>query len=285
MEVLSFIDVDKYYGTYRALNKCNLHVESGEIHAILGHNGSGKTTSFLIANGLILPTAGKIRVFGKSIENLTSKDRCSMGLLTEKIKLYREMSVQDILFFFAGIYETNCSSMRIHELLEIFNLKNEAKKKVKCLSTGMHKRLAIAATLVSKPKLAFLDEPFSGLDPISVEEMSSAIHDYNQSDKITFIISSHNLPEIESISSSVTILREGRNMLSGKLIDLFKNYALENSFQLSFLKKDGCRHSSIVRSEGELSRLINYVQIEGGRILSIEKKVISLSEIYHNIYQ
>jgi ABC-2 type transport system ATP-binding protein len=200
----------KRFGATRALDKIDLSIQSGSTIGLIGPNGAGKTTLFSILCGHLRPTSGTVTVLGKPADSSAIKGRIS--LLPQDASLFKGISVSSQLALFAKLQgfnskEANMESMRVLESLEIVDL---GRHPPDALSFGQRKRVMIAQALVGKPELILLDEPTSGLDPVAATEVRRLVQQLCK--ERNFIISSHNLDEIEDICKSVIILNKGKVM-------------------------------------------------------------------------
>lgn len=284
MNILSFENLTKKYHTMKALDHVNWNVKKGEIHALLGHNGSGKTTSFLISNGIIPFDDGQVRIFNKELKTLTVKEKRCVSLLTEKLKLYKDLTVLDMINFYCDIYNVKKIDRHFSLLNELFEIGKYHKFIIKNLSTGMLKKVTIALTLINSPELAFLDEPFSGLDPFAIQQISNAIQLYNKENSTTFIISSHNLSEIENISHRVTIIKSGKICGSDSIKNLFDKHSLKRSFKIEFLKENEIQ-SLLVHDEKSLYLKLKEISNNNYTIKKILENKVSLADLYGAIYK
>lgn len=284
MSILRFEKVTKYYGRVKALNQFDWEVERGCIHAILGHNGSGKTTSFLIANGLIPYDSGAVFLLGKKLKNVSRKELSQIGFLTDKLRLYKELSVLDNLSFFCELYSVKQKGKWMSEIVDVFGLADFLYKDVKDLSTGMYKKAAIAITMASNPEILFLDEPFSGLDPVFVKDISKILTYYKEEMKKTIIVASHNLNEIEIVSEYVTILKEGRKIVSDSLVSLMDCYNIKKGFYIVY-REDGCEKNIAVKDHTALYSTLKILKDNKNYIVSVSDKKVSLDYVYNQIYQ
>lgn len=282
--MLKFYDVTKIYNKKTiALNRFNMHVQQGSIHALLGHNGAGKTTAFMVANKFTPFNHGKIFLKGKEISNIGKKEMKKIGLITDKFKLYEDLTVKETLLFFINIYGIRPQKKVLNSIIEDFELSEFINKKIKNLSTGMYKKTIIAISLIGDPEIVFLDEPFAGVDPVMLKKISHLIKFYNQQKKTTFIISSHNLSEIEQVANYVTIIKSGSTILSDSLETLFQKYKIEKSFKINYLLNGNTQDVSVL-SEEELINTLHHLEKLGAKILIINENKISLNDIYNRIY-
>jgi len=281
--MLEFKKIVKWFGNRGALNGLDFIVEKNEIHGYIGHNGAGKTTSFLIANKLLEPTFGDVLILGKNINQLTSHEMLKVSLLTDKLNWYRELTVEELFKFGCGIYGKKYKDILRSDSIQLFHPEPWLKKPLKKLSTGMNKKVSIMMCLISEPALVFLDEPFSGLDPIAIADISGLIQQLREIKNMTFVISSHNLPEMEAICDRVTIIRSGYNVASGALEELYRNYGLSRSFSLSY-QSSSQLYSTKAADESELYNLMNKIHAENGRLISVTENKIGLSDLYQKIH-
>ncbi len=226
--VIRFQDVSKRYGTLLAVDSMSFEVQRGEILGLLGPNGSGKTTSIRLMNGVLSPDSGSITVAGMDPTRQGNQIRARSGVLTETANLYEGMTVADNLAFFARLYGVPEADIpgRIDTLLQQFSLTEKRKAKVGALSTGLKKRAAVAKALVHNPDLLFLDEPTSGLDPEAAREMIEHVRTLNAAG-VTVFVCTHNLAEAEQFCTRFVFLDRGRMLEAGTLEELEHKYVAE----------------------------------------------------------
>lgn len=226
--IISFEHVSKRYGDVVAVDDMSFDVRAGEILGLLGPNGSGKTTSIRLMNGVLQPDSGAIRVAGMDPTSQGAQVRMRAGVLTESANLYEHMTVEDNLTFFGriyGVYEGDIRG-RIDTVLGQFSLEQKRKAKVGALSTGLKKRAAIAKALLHQPDLLFLDEPTSGLDPEAAREMIERIRELN-ANGVTVFVCTHNLAEAEQFCTRFVFLDKGHMLETGTLEELEQKYVAE----------------------------------------------------------
>ena len=195
----------KLYRGKAAVNHLDLKVKKGAIYGFIGRNGAGKSTTLKMLCGLVRPSAGEIRLFGKEGNNPVIARR--IGCLVESAGLYPNMTAKQNMLLKAkclGLAEEN----KVDEILDRIGLADAGRKKTKNFSMGMKQRLGIALALLGNPDLLFLDEPINGLDPEGVREIRQLILGLNEEGK-TFLISSHILGELSKISSHYGIIKDG----------------------------------------------------------------------------
>jgi len=199
-------DLTKKYKNITALNGINLKINQGEIFGFLGPNGAGKTTTMKILLGLLKPTAGSTQIFGVDSTDLTNKIRKKIGVVFEENNLYKHLTGQENLEFFASLY--NVPAEKINQLLDFFELDQARDLQLKNYSKGMKQRLLIARAIIASPDLLILDEPTSGLDPASIEIIHQAIGQFKKENKTVFL-SSHFMEEVEKLCDRIAFINRG----------------------------------------------------------------------------
>jgi ABC-2 type transport system ATP-binding protein len=222
--VIETKELSKYYGPQAAVDSLTLQVQEGEIFGFLGPNGAGKTTTILMLLGLTEPSQGEARVCGFNPIREPLKVKRLVGYLPENMGFYRDMTARENLLYVARLNKipNRDSSQKIVEALEIVGLSQESEKKVGAFSRGMSQRLGIAEVLIKDPKICFLDEPTMGLDPDGAIRMIELIQSLSRDRKITMLISSHNLDQVQRISHRVGIMIKGKLVAMGPMADLAK---------------------------------------------------------------
>ena len=208
MNIIETHDLCKQYGNALRVAHLDLDVPEGSVYGFLGPNGAGKSTTLKMILGLVRPTAGSIRVLGKSMDG---KNRLAVlrqvGSLIESPSYYGHLTGEEnlrIVQTLRGVPEKN-----IREVLQIVRLDGQRGKKVAHYSLGMKQRLGLAAALLGYPKLLILDEPTNGLDPAGIQEMRELICSLPERFGMTVVVSSHLLSEIDQMADHVAIIREG----------------------------------------------------------------------------
>jgi ABC-2 type transport system ATP-binding protein len=211
----------KVYGELVAVDHVDLTVEKGDVFGYLGPNGAGKTTSLRMLLGLIRPTEGSIRLFGRDPHVVGAKALDGVAGFVEGPTFYPYLSARRNLRMLAAYDDGDrrTKRSRIEELLELVELSDRADDKVGGYSHGMRQRLGIAAALLRDPKLLLLDEPTTGLDPAGMRDMRDLVRRL-ASEGITVMLSSHLLGEVEELCNRVAIIRKGRIVYEGQLQDL-----------------------------------------------------------------
>jgi ABC-2 type transport system ATP-binding protein len=209
--MIQLTNVTKRYDNTTVVDDLNLHINQGEIVGIIGHNGAGKSTTMKMIAGLIEPTSGNVRVMGQDIQKgSNTKVKQRIGYLSEESPLYEAMTAQEYLLFFSELYQMPRPKAlkRIDQLLSSLDL-FEKDKLTGEFSKGMKRKTAIARTLLHDPELLILDEPNSGLDPLTSFFIINYLKTLRREGK-TIILSAHNLFHVETICDRVGIIKNGR---------------------------------------------------------------------------
>ena len=212
------------FKTVTAVDHINLTIHKGEIFGLIGPNGAGKTTTLKMLSTLVIPDEGTITIDGYDIVKNPDIVRKKIGLLTGEFarSLYWRLSGIQNLKFFANIRNMWDAQDRIDELIDTFNLNDHKNELVMKYSTGMKHKLALAIGLLNNPHVLFLDEPLTGIDPITAFEIKELIK--NEFKENTIIWASHNLYEIEEMCDRIALINNGKIIIEGKPGELEKNY-------------------------------------------------------------
>jgi len=208
--------LSKEFEKFLAVDGVNLNVDTGEVLALLGPNGSGKTTTVRMLSSILLPSRGWARVAGFDIVQQADQVRASVGVLTEHHGLYNRMPAIEYLDFFGQLYGLDLPTRSKHanRMMDEFGLTKYKNRKVGKFSRGMQQKLALARTLLHEPPVLLLDEPTSAMDPESARLVRDAIQDLRSSDR-AIILCTHNLAEAEKLADKIAIIRYGRILTQG----------------------------------------------------------------------
>jgi ABC-2 type transport system ATP-binding protein len=210
------VDIDrvtKTFGKHTAVDDLSLTVPTGSIYGFIGPNGSGKTTTLRMIMRILHPDRGAIRVLGED-RLAAASDR--VGYLPEERGLYRQMKVRAALRFYAELKGCRHSKPIIDSWLERLGLADWADKKIEALSKGMAQKVQFIATVVARPALVLLDEPFSGLDPVNMEVLRESVLGLRQ-EGTTVIFSTHDMAVAERLCDFIFMIYRGRKVLDGTL--------------------------------------------------------------------
>lgn len=212
--ILETDQLNKRYGRVHAVNNLSLRIPKGSVFGLLGPNGSGKTTTLGMILGVLHPSSGNFSWFGEPL-NFSAKKK--IGAILENPNFYPYLSGYANLKLMADIKEVEHA--RIDEVLKMVNLHERARHKFKTYSLGMKQRLAIAGALLSDPEVMVLDEPTNGLDPQGIAEIRQLIKEIAER-KITVILASHLLDEVEKVCTDAAVLRQGQLLFAGGVHEL-----------------------------------------------------------------
>ena len=213
--------IQKVYGTQKAVDTISFEVKQGEIVGFLGPNGAGKSTTMKMITGYLLPDGGKIEVCGLPVEGEALATKKKIGYLPELNPLYQDMYVREYLDFVAGLHQITSSKKRVEEVIALTGLTPEADKLIEQLSKGYKQRVGLAAALIHDPEVLILDEPTTGLDPNQIIEIREVIKALGKQKTILF--STHILQEVEAICSRVIIINKGKIVADAGLQELLES--------------------------------------------------------------
>lgn len=204
-----------------AVNNLNLAVREGEFFGFLGPNGAGKSTSIKMMVGLLRPSAGNVWISGVDVWQNPLQARALMGVLPEYLNLYERLSAREFIMFSGHMYGVPKADVerRTEELLQVLDLVNDANKLIVDYSVGMRKKVALAAAIIHRPQVLFLDEPFEGIDPVSSRVIRNILHDLTRRGT-TIFFSSHIMELVERLCTRVGIINQGVLVAEGTLQEL-----------------------------------------------------------------
>jgi ABC-2 type transport system ATP-binding protein len=215
-------DLAKSYGNVKAVDGLSLRLDEGSVTGLIGPNGAGKTTTIKMMLGLLRPDKGHVRVFGEDPWD-NSKIRSSVGVVYEKAFFPSHYKTLDYLEKTCRIF--GVSESRAAEVLRLVDLQDASDRAIKALSAGMLQKFAIAHALVHSPRLLVADEMTANLDPEARSSLLDLILRLYKDEKMTFLLSSHILPELSRVCDSVAIINQGKVFAYGKLPELYDKYA------------------------------------------------------------
>ena len=228
--VIETKDLTKRFGDFTAVHKVSFTVERGEVVGYLGPNGSGKTTTIRMLIGLLLPSEGSAQVLGYDAIRQSEEIRTRIGYMSQKFALYRKLTIEENLSFYAGVYGVHDRS-RIQEVLDLLGITLLAKERVRDLSTGWRQRVALAAAIVHEPQLLFLDEPTSGVDPTARRAFWDLIYTLVEAG-VTAFVTTHYMDEAE-YCNRVGIMRSGELLAMDTPPNLSKRFLMGRVFEVT----------------------------------------------------
>lgn len=204
--IISVKDLVKNYGNFQAVKGISFDVFEGEIFGLLGRNGAGKSTTLEIIETLRTKTSGTVTVNGLDLDKSPDEIKKIIGVQLQTSGFYPGLTLLELIDLFAGLYNKEVDAM---ELLKKVNLQDKAKNKTKELSGGQKQRFSIATTLINQPKIIFLDEPTTGLDPQARRNLWDLVRDIRKNGT-TVIITTHYMDEAEQLCDRIAIMDEGK---------------------------------------------------------------------------
>ncbi len=229
-------NLTKIYKDYLAVNKINFFIEKNKTIGLLGPNGCGKTTSIGMMLGLITPTSGDILINNKNLKSFSRDQILSrFNFASPYVELPKKLTVKQNLEIYGRLYGIENLSERINEISNDLDIKNFFDRKTGELSSGQKNRVSLAKALINKPEILLLDEPTASLDPDIGDFVRSYIQDYKSKNKVTILLASHNMSEVERLCDSIVMMRKGKIIDNGTCEELIKKHG-RNNLEETFLK-------------------------------------------------
>ena len=229
-------NLSKVYNDYLAVNKISFQIEKNKTIGLLGPNGCGKTTTIGMLLGLVSPTKGEIIIENKNI-NIFKRDEIlkRFNFASPYVELPKKLTVRQNLEIYGRLYGISNLDERINEISEDLDIKNFFGRKTGELSSGQKNRVSLAKSLINKPEILLLDEPTASLDPDIGDFIRSYIQDYKSKNKVTILLASHNMGEVERLCDSIIMMKKGKIIDSGTCEELIKKHG-RNNLEETFLK-------------------------------------------------
>ena len=231
--------VKREYKEIKAVDNISFEINKGEIVAYIGPNGAGKSTTIKMLTGILKPDSGEIKIDGFNPSEDRIKYVKNIGVVFgQKSQLWWDIPVEDSFLLLKDIYKIDDLEYfkTKEELIELLNLKEFLKTPVRQLSLGQRMRCEIAASLLHNPKILFLDEPTIGLDAISKLQVRKFIKEINEKKKVTIILTSHDMTDIEALVDRVIVIGHGKKLYDGKLNDIKKKFNNEKQVEIVYKK-------------------------------------------------
>ena len=232
---LEVIGLSKTYNTKEAVKEVSFKVNQNEIIGILGPNGCGKTTTIGMILGLLKPSKGKVLINGVEIENQRVDLLNQLNFISPYIELPKKLTVRQNLEVYGRLYDVNKHKERIEYLCEKLRLYEFIDKLTGELSSGQKNRVSLAKSIINNPKVLLLDEPTASLDPETGDFVRSFLEEYQQENKTSILLASHNMAEVERLCSSVLMMNKGSIIDEGSPEELIKKHGRKNMEEV-FLK-------------------------------------------------
>ncbi|MCZ7602661.1 MAG: ABC transporter ATP-binding protein [Melioribacteraceae bacterium] len=225
-------NLTKRFGNFTAVDNISFNVKEGEVFGFLGANGAGKSTAIRMLCGILSPTSGDAIVGGYSVMSEPDKVKQVIGYMSQKFSLYNDLSVEENINFFGGVYGLEGKKFKERKdwVLQIANLKGKEKLLTSSLPGGIKQRLALGAAVIHEPEIVFLDEPTSGVDPISRRNFWDLINDLSANGTTVFV-TTHYLEEAE-YCNNITLINAGKIIAEGNASELKTNYIKNKIYEI-----------------------------------------------------
>jgi Cu-processing system ATP-binding protein len=298
--ILKLENISKSYEQIDALNAVSLEVKEGEVLGLVGPNGSGKSTMLKIMLGIIRPTSGKVLINGEELSGNGWKEfKRSVGYMPERVSFYDNLTGKETLELFARVKGGNLSSMK--EVIARLLADDILQRKVGGYSKGMRQRLNLAQALLNEPGFLVLDEPTSGLDPVGAKEFYDILEEVKERKKLTVILSSHILAEIEDKTDRVAVMKNGTLKAVGSFEELCEGMNMPLRLYITIKGKDEFLEGLLVK-EGAVAlgykngyllasiprknklELLSAIMEEKERFTDISIREPSLEEVFFGVH-
>ena len=229
-------NLEKKFKDFTAVKNINFYIDNGQTLGVLGPNGCGKTTTIGMLLGLIKPSNGKILIDDENFENLNREKILSqINFASPYVELPKKLTVKENLEIYGRLYGVKDLTRRIQEVSDDLNLSLFLNKKTGELSSGQKNRVSLAKSLINNPKILFLDEPTASLDPDIGDFVRKYIEDYKSKNKVSILLASHNMREVERLCDQVIMMKEGEIVDRGTCQSLIDKHG-RNNLEDTFLK-------------------------------------------------
>ena len=229
-------NLEKKFKDFTAVKNINFNIDNGQTLGVLGPNGCGKTTTIGMLLGLIKPSNGKILIDDENFENLNREKLLSQfNFASPYVELPKKLTVKENLEIYGRLYGIKDLTRRIQEVSDDLNLSIFLNKKTGELSSGQKNRVSLAKSLINNPKILFLDEPTASLDPDIGDFVRNYIEDYKSKNKVSILLASHNMKEVERLCDQVIMMKEGEIVDRGTCQSLIDKHG-RNNLEDTFLK-------------------------------------------------
>ena len=276
MAIIQCNHISKNFGKKIALEDVSLDLPGGKIFGLLGPNGAGKTTLIRIINRITIPTAGEVLFKGKSI---TPEDVQSIGYMPEERGLYRKMKVGDQAMYLAQLKGMNTreATKALKQWFEHFGIQSWWGKKVEELSKGMAQKVQFITTVVHKPSLLILDEPFSGFDPVNAELIRQEILKLKE-EGATIILSTHNMESVEELCDEIALINKSHLVVTGE-VDKIRREHGNNDVELVYTDAEGTHTEVLPKDTDGTLTLQSYID-KGVSINSYKELIPRMNDIF-----
>lgn len=269
--------VSKSFERKQALKEVTMSIGDGTIYGLLGPNGAGKTTLIRIMTGITMPDSGEALMDGKQISlSMASK----IGYLPEERGLYKKMRVGEQIRYFARLRGMSADEAKqeTENWLHRFGIESWKMKRIEELSKGMAQKVQFITTVIHRPRLLILDEPFSGFDPVNSKQIQDEILRLN-GEGTTVVLSTHDMESVETLCKEISLINDGRIVLQGDVQEIRQRYR-ENVFEVTLRKGEDKETKLIKKNKGESNNDFLMRIAKEGEVVEFREKLPSMNEIF-----
>ncbi len=297
--MINVSNLSKTFDTVEALKGISFNIHQGECYGLLGPNGAGKTTTISIMSTIVELSEGEVNIAGNDLKKNPLECKKNIGVVTQEIALYNELSAYDNLLFWGSLYNVPKPELiaRIDETVNLLGLTNRKNDKVKTYSGGMKRRINFASALLHRPNVLFMDEPTVGIDPQSRNLIFEVVEKLHK-EGMTIVYTTHYMEEAERLCDRIGIIDNGEIIAQGTLDELKKSGSMKETVVISFTNLTDKSYTTIVNDwkdlqrfgdtihfysmniQGDLSKIILKCNMVGLDILHIDIKKINLETIF-----
>ena len=280
-------NLKKYFGDVAALKGISFNIQQGECFGMLGPNGAGKTTTIFIMSTVVEPNEGKVSIAGYDLKKNSLECKKNIGVVTQEIALYNELSAYDNLLFWGGLYDVPKTELikRIDETINLLGLTDRKNDKVKTYSGGMKRRINIASALLHKPKVLFMDEPTVGIDPQSRNLIFEVVEKLHK-EGMTIVYTTHYMEEAERLCDRIGIIDDGEIIAQGTLDELRTSGSMKETVVISFSNLSDERFIAIAKEWRDLQRFNDTIHFYSMNIqCDLSEIILKCNEVDLDIMQ
>ncbi len=297
-------NLSKIFGRFKAVDEISFKVKKGEVFGFLGANGAGKSTTIKMLCGMLEPSGGDALVGGYSIKTQPDLVKKNIGYMSQRFSLYNDLTVEENIEFFGGVYGLEGKELKDRKewVLKISNLQGEEKTLTESLPGGIKQRLALGTAVIHKPQIVFLDEPTSGVDPISRRSFWDLINELS-AEGTTILVTTHYLEEAE-YCGNIILINAGKLIAEGNSKELKTKYltnpiyeiqcsnvieALEILDKADFVEETSIFgnniHTIMKKNFNDANRINNYLEAENIKVIKIEKIIPTLEDVFIHLLE
>jgi ABC-2 type transport system ATP-binding protein len=273
--MISVSNLKKSFDTIEALKGISFNIPQGECYGLLGPNGAGKTTTISILSTIIKPDEGEVNIAGYDLKKNPLDCKKNIGVVTQEIALYNELSANDNLLFWGGMYKVPLQELqnRLDETLDLLGLTDRKNDKVKTYSGGMKRRVNIASALLHRPKILFMDEPTAGIDPQSRNLIFEVVEKLHK-EGMTIVYTTHYMEEAERLCNRIGIIDNGEIIAHGTLDELRTSGSMKESVVISYTNLTDESYNTIEKEWKDIQRFEDKIHFYSMNIQGDLSKII-----------